>query len=110
LLRGGAVVPARERSGRVRRRREAPARRARDGHVPAAAARGAAVVRVGAAAAVSVHGGLGYLALALVVGLMGPRAWARAPVVVPAGAAVVLLTALVHAVFFGAGRYGLVVA
>jgi hypothetical protein len=68
------------------------------------------VALCGAAAAVSVHGSVGYLALVLVVGLMGPRAWARAPVVVPGGAAVVLLTALVHAVFFGAGRYGLVVA
>jgi hypothetical protein len=29
---------------------------------------------------------------------------------VTAGAALVLLTAVVHAVFFGAGRYGLVVA
>jgi hypothetical protein len=68
------------------------------------------VALVGAVAAVTVHGSIGYLALALVVALTGPRGWARAPLVVPAGAAVVLLTALVHAVFFGAGRYGLVVA
>ncbi len=68
------------------------------------------VALVGAVAALSVHGAIGYLALALVVGLLGPRGWLRAPLVVPAGAAVVLLTAVVHAVFFGAGRYGLVVA
>jgi len=68
------------------------------------------VALAGAIAALSVHGSIGYLALVLVVGLMGPQAWKRAPLVVPAGAAVVLLTALVHAVFFGAGRYGLVVA
>ena len=64
------------------------------------------VALAGAIAALSVHGSIGYLALALVVVLLGPRAWARVPLVVPAGAVVVLLTALVHAVFFGAGRYG----
>jgi hypothetical protein len=69
-----------------------------------------AVALAGAIAALGVHGAIGYLALSLVVGLMGPRAWTRAPLVIPAGAAVVLLTAVVHAVFFGAGRYGLVVA
>jgi hypothetical protein len=69
-----------------------------------------AVALAGALAALSVHGAIGYLALVLVVGLWGPRACARMPLVVPAGAAVVLLTAVVHAVFFGAGRYGLVVA
>jgi 4-amino-4-deoxy-L-arabinose transferase-like glycosyltransferase len=69
-----------------------------------------AVALGGAVAALSVHGWLGYLALVLVVALEGPRAWSRAPVVVTAGAALVLLTAVVHAVFFGAGRYGLVVA
>jgi hypothetical protein len=68
------------------------------------------VALAGALAALSVHGAIGYLALVLVVGLWGPRACARMPLVVPAGAAVVLLTAVVHAVFFGAGRYGLVVA
>jgi hypothetical protein len=68
------------------------------------------VALAGGVAAVSVHGWMGYVALVLVVGLTGPRGWARAPLVVPAGAALVLLTAVVHAVFFGAGRYGLVVA
>jgi 4-amino-4-deoxy-L-arabinose transferase-like glycosyltransferase len=69
----------------------------------------AGVAALGAIAAVTVHGWLGYVALVLVVGLLGPRAWARAPLVVPAGAALVLLTAAMHALFFGAGRYGLVV-
>ena len=64
----------------------------------------------GVLAAVTVHAWLAYSALVLVVGLLGPRAWARAPVAVPCGAAVVALTLLVHAVFFGSGRYGLVVA
>lgn len=76
---------------------------------PRRLARGVAAA-AGAAAAVTVHGWLAYLALVAVVALTGPRAWARMPVVLPAGAALVLLTALVHAAFFGAGRYGLVVA
>ena len=52
---------------------------------------------------------LGYLACAVAILLLGMRALARAPVVVPATAAVILATALMHAIFFGAGRYGLVV-
>ncbi len=52
---------------------------------------------------------LGYLACAVGILLLGTRALARAPVVVPATAAVILATAATHAVFFGAGRYGLVV-
>jgi len=67
------------------------------------------VAAAGAVAAVTVHGWLGYLALVVVVASMGPREWRRVPLVLPAGAALVLLTMLVHAVFFGAGRYGLVV-
>jgi 4-amino-4-deoxy-L-arabinose transferase-like glycosyltransferase len=67
------------------------------------------LVAGGALAAVTVHGALGYLALGLALLLLGRRGLERAPVVVPATAAVVLATALVHAVFFGAGRYGLVV-
>ena len=50
------------------------------------------------------------VALAVAGGVLGRRVLARAPVVVPATAAVVLATAVVHAAFFGAGRYGLVVA
>ena len=64
----------------------------------------------GVLAAVTVHAWPGYLALVVVVGLLGPRVWARAPLAVPCGAAIVALTLLVHAVFFGSGRYGLVVA
>jgi 4-amino-4-deoxy-L-arabinose transferase-like glycosyltransferase len=64
----------------------------------------------GAIAALTPHGWLGYVALAVATLLLGRRELARAPVVLPASAAVILATALVHAVFFGAGRYGLVVA
>jgi hypothetical protein len=64
----------------------------------------------GAVAGVTVHGWLGYIALAVVALLLGRRMLARAPTVVPATVAVIVLTALVHAAFFGAGRYGLVVA
>jgi hypothetical protein len=70
----------------------------------------AIVAAAGGVAAMTVQGWLGYLALVVVVALMGRREWRRAAVVLPAGAALVLLTMLVHAVFFGAGRYGLVVA
>jgi len=64
----------------------------------------------GAVAGVTVHGWLGYIALAVVALLLGRRMLARAPTVGPATVAVIVLTALVHAAFFGAGRYGLVVA
>ncbi len=62
----------------------------------------------GAAGAVTVHAWFGYLALVGCVGLLGKRSLEAAPLGVPLGAAVVGLTLLVHAVFFGAGRYGLV--
>jgi hypothetical protein len=65
---------------------------------------------LGAAAALTLHGWLGYVVVALGVGLTGPRAMGRAPAMVVATAAVILATVLVHAVFFGSGRYGLVVA
>jgi hypothetical protein len=55
------------------------------------------------------HGWPAYLVLVAVAGLLGRRAWARGPLAVPLGACVIALTALVHAVFFGAGRYGLAV-
>lgn len=55
------------------------------------------------------HGWPAYLLLAAVVALLGRRAWTRGPLAVPYAACVVALTALVHAVFFGAGRYGLAV-
>ncbi len=50
-----------------------------------------------------------YLACALAILFLGARALARAPLVVPATAGVILATAATHAVFFGSGRYGLVV-
>ena len=52
---------------------------------------------------------IGYLACAVAIALLGLRALARAPLLVPATAAVILVTAATHAVFFGSGRYGLVV-
>jgi 4-amino-4-deoxy-L-arabinose transferase-like glycosyltransferase len=64
----------------------------------------------GAVAAVTVHGWVGYVALGVAALLLGRRALARAPMVVPATVAVVVMTALVHAAFFGAGRYGMAVA
>ncbi len=61
-------------------------------------------------AAVTLHGWLGYAAIPLMAALAGMRALGRGPVVVPIAAGVIGATAAVHAVFFGAGRYGLVVA
>jgi hypothetical protein len=68
------------------------------------------VALLGAVGAVSLHGWLGYLAIVACVALMGRRALEDAPTPVVASAAVIAATAVVHAVFFGAGRYGLVVA
>jgi hypothetical protein len=56
----------------------------------------------------SIPGTIGYLALAAAILALG-KELARAPVVVPFTAAVVAITASTHAVFFGSGRYGLVV-
>ena len=64
----------------------------------------------GAAAALTVHGWLGYAAIPLGFVLLGWRAAMRAPIVVGSTAAAVAATVAVHAIFFGAGRYGLVVA
>lgn len=68
------------------------------------------VALLGGLAAVTTHGWIGYLALIVAVALLGRRAIANAPVIVPVSAGVIAATVLVHAVFFGAGRYGLVVA
>jgi hypothetical protein len=68
------------------------------------------VAAMGALAAATVHGWIGYAALVACVALAGFRAAARAPTIVPATAAVVAATMGVHSVFFGAGRYGLAVA
>lgn len=72
--------------------------------------RAAKVLRaLGIVAAFTVHGSVGYLALATLVALEGARALGRAPLVVPLTAAVVAATALTHAAFFGGGRYGIFV-
>jgi hypothetical protein len=68
------------------------------------------VAAVGALAAVTTHGSIGYVAIALAVALLGRRAIEAAPVVVPVTAGLVAATVLVHSIFFGAGRYGLVLA
>ncbi len=62
-----------------------------------------------ALAAVLVHGWVAYLALAAAILAFGPRWLARAPIIVAWTAILILATAATHAVFFGAGRYGLVV-
>jgi hypothetical protein len=67
------------------------------------------VAVIGGVTAFTVHGWLGYAALAVCVVLAGWRAAVRAPMIVPATAAVVIATMGVHATFFGAGRYGLAV-
>lgn len=64
---------------------------------------------VGLVACVLVPGTVGYLALAGAIGALGRRALVRAPLVVPFTAAIIVATAALHAVFFGAGRYGMVV-
>lgn len=54
-------------------------------------------------------GALGYVACGLAVLLLGRKELERVPLLVPASAVVLLATAVLHAVFFGAGRYGLMV-
>ena len=67
------------------------------------------VALAGAAGAVTLHGWIGYVAIAACVVIAGRRAAALAPMVIPAGAVVIAATVVVHSVFFGAGRYGLIV-
>jgi hypothetical protein len=68
-----------------------------------------AIVALGGAATVFlVHAWVGYVALATCLALLGRRSLASAPLGVALGAAVIAATAGIHAVFFGAGRYGLV--
>lgn len=69
---------------------------------------GLALAAVGAIAAFTLHAWVGYLAFAA-VGVLRGRAMIRGPVIVSAAVLVVLATAGVHAVFFGAGRYSMVV-
>ncbi len=54
------------------------------------------------------HGWVVYVALAGVIFAFGARWLARAPILVPWTGVLVVLTAVTHVVFFGAGRYGLV--
>ncbi len=68
-----------------------------------------AITAVGLVACFLSAGTMGYLACALALGLLGPRELLRLPRIVPMTAAVLVATAVMHAVFFGAGRYGLVV-
>ena len=62
-----------------------------------------------ALAALLAHGWIAYLALAGAILAFGPRWLARAPLLFPWSAIVILVTMATHAAFFGAGRYGLVV-
>lgn len=68
-----------------------------------------AVTGFGLLACFLVAGALGYVACGLAVLLLGRRELERQPLVVPASAVVLLATAVMHSVFFGAGRYGLMV-
>jgi hypothetical protein len=66
------------------------------------------VAGVGAIFVFTVHAWVGYLAFG-VAWLLRGRALGRGPFLVDAAASVVLATAGVHAIFFGAGRYSMVV-
>ena len=68
-----------------------------------------AVTAVGLVACFLSAGAMGYVACALALALLGPRELLRLPRIVPMTAAVLVATVVMHAVFFGAGRYGLVV-
>jgi hypothetical protein len=66
------------------------------------------VALAGAAAALTLHAWIGYVLLAVCIALLGPRRLARAPAAAST-LAVIAATAAMHAAFFGAGRYGLMV-
>jgi 4-amino-4-deoxy-L-arabinose transferase-like glycosyltransferase len=67
-----------------------------------------AVAAVGAVFALTLHAWIGYAALVLAALLRG-RSLLRGPVLLAVTAATVAATLATHAVFFGAGRYSLVV-
>jgi hypothetical protein len=69
-----------------------------------------AAALLGAAAALTLHAWIGYMAVVVCVGLLGWRRVSRMPLAVPACVAAIVSTMVVHAVFFGSGRYGLIVA
>ena len=77
-------------------------------HGPRVRAR-AVIAALGGLSAVTLHAWIGYVAIVAALLALGVRALARAPVLVTWTCAFVLGTAATHAVFFGAGRYGLVV-
>jgi hypothetical protein len=62
---------------------------------------------LGALAMLHVHAWIGHVAL-LALALLRGRGLLQGPLLAPAALAVLAATALTHAVFFGAGRYGLV--
>ncbi len=64
---------------------------------------------VGLGTVVTVHAYVAYLCFVGTVLGLGRRRLGALPVLIPCAAVVVLGTALTHAMFFGAGRYGLVV-
>jgi 4-amino-4-deoxy-L-arabinose transferase-like glycosyltransferase len=66
------------------------------------------VALAGAASALTLHAWIGYVLLGVCIALLGPSRLARLPVAAST-LAVVAATAAMHAVFFGAGRYGLMV-
>lgn len=67
------------------------------------------VCAVGVVTCFLAPGVLAYVACALGIALLGRAALEDLPLVVPTTLAVIVATAVTHAVFFGAGRYGLVV-
>ncbi|MBI5536365.1 MAG: glycosyltransferase family 39 protein [Deltaproteobacteria bacterium] len=66
------------------------------------------VAALSIAAALTHWGWLAYVGLGLVLALLG-RALHRAPLLIPSTLAMILSTAAIHAVFFGSGRYSMVV-
>ncbi len=68
------------------------------------------IALLGTIAALTAHAWLGYAAIPVCLALAGWRSVLRAPLIVPLTASAIVATVLIHAVFFGAGRYGLVVA
>lgn len=68
-----------------------------------------ALAFAGALAALTLHAWIAYVLLAVIVAVLGRRRLEAAPMLVPLTALVIVATAVTHGVFFGAGRYGLVV-
>jgi hypothetical protein len=64
---------------------------------------------IGVATCLLVAGAIAYIVASIVVLLLGARTLARLPVGVALAPFVILATMATHAVFFGSGRYGLVV-